>query len=255
MNKYLQAAMMATALCSGAVPALAGETVSEARKVDARVVNVNLEGVINLTLKQGPVAALTLHGDKRQVEQVTLVQKGDTLIIDTETHRGTLHFDQRDLRAELTLPNLNELVSGGVGKAEVSGFNGANLRLALEGAGTVDVRSQYRNVNVKLGGVGSMTVNAGDSDNVTLDLRGAGRMEVSGQSKLLKVSLGGIGSLNAQQLRADAIDVSMTGLGSASVYAKNNATLTLSGLGSATVYGNPAKRSASTHGLGSINWQ
>lgn len=78
---------------------------------------------------------------------------------------------------------------------------------------------------------------------------------MSGQTKQLHVSLGGVGGLDAQKLRADAVDVNLTGLGSASVYAKNSASMKLTGLGSATVYGNPATRSASTKGMGSISWQ
>ena len=64
-----------------------------------------------------------------------------------------------------------------------------------------------------------------------------------------------VGGLDAQQLRADVVDVNMSGLGSASVFAKNSATLKLTGLGSATVYGNPTNRNASARGLGSVSWQ
>jgi hypothetical protein len=100
-----------------------------------------------------------------------------------------------------------------------------------------------------------MNVNAGTSDNVELDLHGAGHIEMSGQTRLLHVSLGGVGGLDAQKLRADTVDLNLTGLGSASVYAKNSAAMRLTGLGSATVYGNPAQRSATTKGMGSISWQ
>lgn len=255
MKKILQAAMLATLMTSGAQLAQAADVSSENRSVDARTVNVDLDGVINLKLKQGPVASLTLYGEADALKKVTVEQSGDTLRIGTVKQR-TINFGNRqELRAELTLPNLRQLTSGGVGAAEVKGFSGDNLRLALEGAGAVNVSSQYRNVNVRLGGVGSMTVNAGTSDNVDLDLHGAGHIEMSGQTKQLHVSLGGVGGLDAQKLRADAVDVNLTGLGSASVYAKNSASMKLTGLGSATVYGNPATRSASTKGMGSISWQ
>ena len=165
--------------------------------------------------------------------------------------RYAQHFDQRLADP----PHLRALTSRGVGATEVGGFKGDNLRLALEGAGSVKVNAQYRNVDVRLGGVGGMTVDAGSSDNVDLHLNGAGRIEMTGQTKQLHASLGGVGSLDAQQLRADTIDVNMSGLGSASVYAKNSANLKLTGLGSATVYGNPSNRSATARGLGSVSWQ
>jgi hypothetical protein len=255
MKNYLKAAMLATVLSSGAHAALAADVTSESRSVDARAVNIELDGVISLKVKQGPVAALTIFGEADTLKKVVVEQSGETLHIGT-AKMNTFNFgNKRELRAELTLPNLRALASSGVGATEVSGFKGDNLRLALEGAGSVKVNAQYRNVDVRLGGVGGMTVDAGSSDNVELRLNGAGRIEMIGQTKQLHASLGGVGSLDAQQLRADTIDVNMTGLGSASVYARSSASLKLTGLGSATVYGNPANRNASARGLGSVSWQ
>ena len=254
MKKYLKAAMLATVLCSGANAALA-DVISEARSVDTRTVNIDVDGVISLKVKQGAVAALTIYGEPDAVKRVIVEQNGDTLHIGT-ARTNTIHIgSKQELRAELTLPNLRAVISAGVGSTEVNGFSGENLRLALEGAGSVKVNAQYRNVDVKLGGVGGMTVNAGNSDNVDLHLNGTGHIEITGQSKQLHASLGGMGSLDAQQLRADTVDLNMSGLGSASVYAKSSANLKLTGLGSAKVYGNPANRSGSSRGLGSISWQ
>ncbi|MFA9216522.1 MAG: GIN domain-containing protein [Sphingomonadaceae bacterium] len=251
MQRIIQAAILATALCSGATTALADDVISSNRSVDARTVKVNLDGVISLKVKQGP-AGLTLYGEPRYLDQVIVEQQGDTLHIGTN-FKG-VHFGRNELRAELTLPNLQELVSGGVGATDVSGFSGDKLRLALEGAGAVKLNAQYRNVTLKLGGVGAMNIALGDSDNVDLALRGAGHIEVTGHSKALHADLGGVGSLDARHLQADQIDVNMSGLGSASMYAKNSANLKLTGLGSATVYGNPANRNASARGLGSVRW-
>lgn len=255
MKKYLKAAMLATVLCSGASAALAADVISETRSVDARAVNIDLDGVISLKVKQGPVAALTIYGEPEALKKIIVEQSGDTLHIGTKKVNAINFGNKQELRAELTLPNLRSVISGGVGSTEVNGFSGDNLRLSLEGAGAVKVNAQYRNVDVKLGGVGGMTVNAGNSDNVNLHLEGAGHIEIAGQTKQLHANLGGLGGLDAQQLRADTVDLNMSGLGSASVYAKSSASLKLSGLGSAKVYGNPANRSASSHGLGSVSWQ
>jgi hypothetical protein len=254
MKKYLKAAMMAAVLSSGAQAALADDIISESRSVDARTVKLELDGVISIKVKQGP-AALTIYGEPEALKKVVVEQSGDTLHIGTKK-MNSVHFgNQRELRAELTLPSLRAVTSGGVGSTEVSGFSGDNLRLALDGAGSVKVDAQYRNLDVRLGGVGGITVNGGNSDNVELQLNGAGRIEMTGQAKQLHARLGGVGSLDAQQLRADVIDIDMTGLGSAAVYAKTSANLRLTGMGSAKVYGNPTNRNASARGMGSVSWQ
>ena len=252
MKRILRAAFLATALCSGTHTALADEVVSEQRTVDARTVNINLDGVISLNVKQGP-AALTIYGDPRYLPKVVVEQHGDSLHIGTDLHG--IHLGKTDLRAELTLPNLHELVSGGVGSTEINGFNGDTLRLALDGAGSITAKSQYRNVNVKLGGVGSITLDGGSGDNMDLNMRGAGSMHVQGKIKKLHANLIGVGILDARQLREDSIDVSLTGLGSARVFAKDSANMILTGLGSATVYGKPANRQASARGMGSVHWE
>ena len=256
MNKIFSTVLVAAALSVSASAAIANEKTSEGRAIDARVVKVKLGGVINLKLKQGPAATLVIIGDKRDVANVSVTQTGDTLTIDTE--KSSWNFgrgDRREVRAELTLPNLNELVSNGVGATDIDGFTGNEVKLSLDGAGSINVNSNYRNVVARLGGVGSMTLNSGNTDQVDLKLRGAGHIAINGNSKLLRANLGGVGSLDARKLQADAVELDMSGLGGATVYAKTSANLKLSGLGSATVYGKPGNRTADSRGLGSVSWQ
>ena len=253
MKRIFKAALLVSALCGIQQAAQAGDTLSVSRTIDPRAVNVNLDGVISLKLKQGP-AALTLYGNQEDLDRVIVEQNGESLHIGTKNFKG-IHFGSHELRAELTLPNLKEMVSNGVGATEVMGFSGDTLRISLDGAGAIKVKSQYKNMKVRLGGVGAMNLDVNNGDNVDLNLSGAGHMEVTGRSKNMHASLGGVGSLDAKQLQAEMIDVDMSGLGSASVFASTTAKLNLSGLGSATVYGKPANRTAYAHGLGSISWQ
>ncbi|HEY0060786.1 MAG TPA: DUF2807 domain-containing protein [Telluria sp.] len=255
MNKFFGTAVMAATLAvSGA--ALADEQMSQQRAIDARAVKVKLGGVIDLRIKQGPTPSLTITGDRRMVEKVSVVQDGDTLSIDTDSRGWHFKGNERgELRAELTLPNLTQLVSHGVGASDVKGFTGQEIKVSLDGAGAVTLDSNYRSIVARLGGVGSMTLNASDAEQVDLKLGGAGAISVNGSSKLLRAQLGGVGSLDARKLTADTVVLDMSGLGGATVHAKNTANLKLSGLGSATVYGKPATRTSEARGLGSVSWQ
>lgn len=255
MNKLIGTAIVAATLGLSASAAFA-ENVTESRAVDARVVKIRLNGVVNLNVRQGTTASLTLSGEKVDLAKVRTSIQGDTLVIDSDEH--SFHWgkhNKHDVRAELTIPNMNEFNSQGVGSTEVQGFTGDQIRLTLDGAGSIKVTSRYKNINARLGGVGSITLNAGDTERVDLNMRGAGQIEINGQTKLLRANLGGVGNLDAQQMRADAVDLDMTGLGGATVYAKNSANLNLTGLGSATVYGKPATRNANARGMGSVTWQ
>lgn len=256
MNNLLGTLMLATALGASSSAAMADDKINEQRPIDARVLKVRLGGLINLNLKQGALASLVLVGQKRDLARVSVTQEGDTLTIDTES--GGWHFgnnERHDVRAELTLPKLSQLDSHGVGATDIKGFTADELRLSLDGAGSMTMSSNYRNIVARLGGVGNMTLNAGNTEQVDLKLRGAGRIEVNGSAKLLRAHLGGVGSLEARSLQAEAVELDMSGLGGATVFAKSSANLKLNGLGSATVYGNPGKRSSEARGLGSISWQ
>ena len=258
MNKFLSAGIL---LLAGLIPAsiaLAASddnTITETRPIDARVVRVKLDGVIDLKLRQGPVAKLVITGDKRWLSKTTTDQSGDTLTIDTEMHGIKMQHQHIGLRAELTLPQLRELSSESVGWTEVSGFSGDELELALEGAGSMKINCNYRVITASLGGVGSMNIQGGNSDGIDLNLRGAGYITLAGHSKWLKAQLGGLGGLDAQQFQADSVNLELSGLGNATVSAKQSATLNLSGMGSVTVYGKPLNRNVSVDGLGKVSWK
>ncbi len=227
---------------------------SEMRPIDARVVRVKLDGVIDLKLRQGAVAQLVLTGERKFLLKTTTVQSGDTLTIDTDDRNikiGRRHM----LHAELTLPRLRELRSDSVGSTEVFGFAGDEIDLTLDGAGAMKVVADYRVVNASLGGIGSMNIQCGSSERIDLNLHGAGYVTLIGRTKFLKASLGGLGGLEAEKFQADTVDLDMSGLGSASVLARQNAVLNLSGMGSVTVYGKPQNRTVSVDGLGKVSWK
>jgi hypothetical protein len=255
MNKLLGSTLMASALTLSASVTLAADLVRESRVVDARVTRVKLDGVADLIVRQGTTPSLVISGERADVARVTTRQQGDTLEIGNERRNNYTDGHTAKLRAELVVPNLAEFVSGGVGASTLSGFSGDRIVVALDGAGAVTLKGNYRNVDARLGGVGNLRIDAAQADRMNLALGGAGQLAVSGQTRALHATLAGIGKLDAEKLRADTVDLDMSGLGGAAVYASTAANVNLSGMGSATVYGKPAQRHASTDGMGKVSWR
>jgi hypothetical protein len=255
MKKLFQLGLLFAAFCALFGRAEAADDVTETRSIpiDARVVRVKLDGVIDLKLRQGDTPSLKLTGERRYLEKVTASQAGDTLHLETEG-RG-VRIGRSTARVELVLPMLREVVSEGVGSTDINGFSGEELELAMDGAGSMRLVGDYKVLKAKLGGVGSMHLWISENDVVELDLGGAGSITLGGRGRLLKAGMGGLGSLNAQQFQADAVNVEMSGLGNATVNAKTNVTLNLSGLGSVIVYGKPLNRNVSVDGLGKVIWK
>ena len=248
---------LAAALCALAASraCAADDSASEVRTVDARITRVRLDGIIELKLRQGPKPELVISGERRWLSKTVTEQRGDTLVIDTEAKEIRLSNRDRGVHAELTLPQLREVVSNSLGWTDIAGFSGDQLVLSLEGAGSMRVVANYRVLSATLGGLGSMNIQGGMSEGIDLNLRGAGYVTLAGNARWLKANLGGLGGLDAQQFQVDVVKLDMGGLGNAAVYARHTATLSLNGLGSVTVHGKPATRQASVNGLGKVTWK
>ncbi|QNB00612.1 GIN domain-containing protein [Massilia sp. Se16.2.3] len=249
-------AALALAPLAGAAPfgERAPEVAGEQRQLDARIVRVRVDGVIDLRVRRGSPATLSLSGDPRWIARLTAMQSGDTLNLGSEME-GVRMSRQSPVRADLVLPNLREVSSESLGVTEITGFRGEELELSLDGAGSMHVNSDYRMITATLSGVGSMKLVGLRSEGISLDLQGAGYVTLSGRSRWLKAELGGLGGLDAQAFAADSVTLELSGLGNATVTAHQSANLNLSGMGSVTVYGKPLNRKVSVDGLGKVSWK
>mgnify|MGYP003384473941 CR=1 FL=1 len=229
----------------------AQNVISENRSLDAKVEKLQIDGVVDVQLKQGAVASLLVFGDKDALGKLSTEQTGQLLHIKTAKNFN----NKNKLRAEITLPHLSSLVLNGVGRSEAQGFTGELLQLELKGAGTMQIQGSYKHVISTLSGVGSLNLNLSNNDNTEFKLSGTGSALLRGKSKDFHADLSGLGSLDAQHFEADSLTLRLKGMGSASAFAKKEVTLNLSGMGSATIYGNPPTRSTKKSGMGSVTWK
>lgn len=224
---------------------------SESRAIDSKVQKILLNGVVSVTIKQGATASLMVYAENKQLGYIVTEQHGEVLRIGSKRPRG----DQTKLRAEITLPQLQEFVAAGVGKSDLSGFSGETMRLDLKGAGAVSFQGSYKTVQSSLTGVGSLALNLSNTDNTEFKLSGLGSAVFKGQSKKLHANLSGLGSMDAEHFNVDTLDLRLKGMGSATAFAKQTANVNLAGMGSATIYGNPTTRNGNRSGMGSISWK
>jgi hypothetical protein len=227
---------------------LGGET----RKIDAMATVVDLNGPIDLTLTQGPVASLKVRGEQRSLGNIETIQDGRDLHIGT---KGMLLNPRHRLQVELVLPSLEELVVRSSGDSKVSGFNGEKLELQLHGSGNVSFTGRYRELSASAHGSGNLNLNAGSSESVALELVGSGQISASGSCKDLTADLTGSGDLDARHLASDKVTVNLKGSGNTHVFAKQSADLTLRGSGDIRVLGNPDQRNVSRTGSGDVSWE
>ena len=228
------------------------EVAQDTRTVPAGIEAVELDGPIDLNLRYGATPALQVSGEQRMLGNVEVTGDGNVLRIGI---RGMVLRHREPLVVDLTLPALSAIRIDGSGDSSVNGFSGDEIEVQLNGSGSVRFNGRFRTAKVGLSGSGDLDVNGGAAmDRVETRLMGSGRITVVGTARELDASTTGSGHLDAEHLRAEEVTVSQAGSGDSAVQARSKVKVSLSGSGDVEVYGNPAERSTSRAGSGSVSY-
>lgn len=252
--------IMATPADSRTATPVDARRVSETRVIGAETVNITLGGSITLNLKQGNIATMVVTARKDQLDKIETQQKGDTLEIhpkdDTWFINGVRGLINRDdpVIVDITLPELKNVALAGSGDANIIGFSGDQLELAVAGSGAMQFKGQYKKVSGEIAGSGSIKFDGATFDEMELDIMGSGIINASGQSKLLTADLAGSGSLHAGQLIADTATISIAGSGNADIFAKQAVDISVTGSGNVRVHGKPPKHEVNSAGSGTVSF-
>jgi hypothetical protein len=225
---------------------------SETRSVGAEVTQIDLSGPIDLTLRQGAVASLTVKGEQRLLGNIDTTQEGKLLHIGT---KGMLLHHRQPLQVVLVLPSISKLSIRGSGDSTINGFSGDRVDVQLFGSGNVKFNGRYKDVSAAVHGSGDMEMNGGSSDKVDVALVGSGKVTVVGSCKQFKADQTGSGDLDAEHLAADASEVNLRGSGTSVVQAIKTAQVTVRGSGDVSVLGNPTERVVSKTGSGEVTFR
>lgn len=230
-----------------------GRTVaSETRPITDEVSDIELSGPIDMTLRQGAIASMSVRGEQRLLGNVDTSQDGSKLSIGT---KGMLLHHRQPLQVVLVLPSITSLKIRGSGDSTINGFSGDKVDVQLYGSGNVKFNGRYKDVAASVIGSGDMEMNGGASDKVEVALVGSGQMTVVGQCKRFKAEQSGTGALDAEHLAADATEVNLRGSGNSVVQARKTADVTLRGTGDVQVLGNPDARTVNRSGSGEVTFR
>lgn len=226
---------------------------SDTRSLATAVRAVELSGPIDMTLRQGAIAALVVRGEQRLLAKVeTRVDNDGTLHIGTS---GMLLFHRQPLQVMLVLPSIEKLSVSGSGDSTVNGFSGERIELRLDGSGNVTFKGRFKQVEASLHGSGELDMNGGASERVEVALVGSGAMTVAGACRQFSAEQTGSGDLNARHLNADQAELQLMGSGDAAIRASQAVRVTLNGSGDVAVYGAPRERSVSRDGTGEVRFR
>lgn len=228
------------------------QVASETREVPAGVKAVDLQGPIDLTLRYGAAPSLKVRGESRLLDNIDVSSDGAVLHIGI---RGMVLSHRHPLEVELVLPSLESVTVAGSGESRINGFSGERIEVRMEGRGSLRFNGRFREVDAALSGSGELDLNAGgDIERFDAALTGSGHMTIVGSTRELHASASGSGELDARHLRAERAKLSQTGSGHSTVHARQAVSVSISGSGDIEVTGNPAERSVSRTGSGSVTF-
>lgn len=228
--------------------------VSERRPIGGAgaITAVHLSGPIDLTLRQGAVAALVIKGEQRLMGNIHAYQEKGVLHIGPE---GMLLHHRQPLQAVLVLPRVDAITVNGSGDSTVNGFSGERIEVALHGSGNLKFNGRYRQVSGIVRGSGDMELNGGTSARIDLSVIGSGDVTVVGSCDHFELDQTGSGDVDAEHLAAASARVNLLGSGTVIVNVRERVDAQLRGSGDVVVHGDPPERTVNKTGSGEVEFR
>jgi hypothetical protein len=173
---------------------------------------ISVPGTIQVIVTIGKAASVELSGEADLLPKVTTTVKDGVLVLDTP--RRMNNRKSKQLRAIVTMPELKAVEIGGTAELKATGLASANLRV---------------------------------------DIQGTGSITLSGTAGTMEVSIDGTGEVDADKLAAEDARVAIGGTGQATLRASKSVEVNVSGTGSVDIAGNPARVKKSVTGTGSVH--
>jgi hypothetical protein len=201
-----------------------GPMVSETRDV-TDFESISLRGSAQLRITIGQPASLTVEGNQESVQSLETELDGDTLRIRTNRKgKAWLPGGSSQLVLKVTVPKLEELRLEGGNDVRLTGFNGGETTIAIEGAANVKANGRLDELTVEMegaghadlrelvataatvtvDGVGSVYVNATESLDATMN--GVGAILYSGTPRHVNTSMRGVGTISKDRERSEDKD-------------------------------------------------
>lgn len=281
MNTVLKPALLAAAIAAGFLATQASHAEAPAAPVTLqRTVEafsaIELSGPYEVVVRAQGRQALTLSGERKQLDEIETFVRGDTLVV-RPVERNGFHFSWGKRRApvviQITASQLKSLAMSGSGDVELAQLAGERFSISVDGPGDLQASGAVRALAVRAGGSGDLDLHRLKAADVDLEMSGPGDVRLSGVGNLLAATLSGSGDLEADALRLARLEARMSGPGGmklsgstrelrleasgsgdfeACALAAGAASTVQRGPGSACVAGNIKKFDAVVSGSGSL---
>jgi len=197
----------------------------------------NFEGVYFklpaiLYYTEGSDFKVELESQQNILNEVEAIMSGNDLVLRFRSPNTRLKPSE-ELVIKITAPALTKLEVHGSGTIHAqTNFAPANLRLAIDGSGMIDILEvTTHTMDVEIDGSGRIVLAGGSTENQSLEIDGSGEMDFGNmvsQHASTRISGSGTMKVNVDQ----TLDVSISGSGSVRYRGNPVVTSSISGSGS-----------------------
>lgn len=226
-----------------------GNLVTQTRRISG-INTVDLSGIGKLIVEQGDEESLEITAEDNIIDHLVSSTSGNNLSLSVEEYVNIQ--PTRDIVYHLTIKDLSEIETSGLGNVEAESLQVDSLALGISGSGSVAIgKLQTDRLDMRISGSGSMDITSLDADTLNLDISGMGDVDLTGVVVDQDIEISGTGSYNAGDLFSQIADVEISGTGNAVLWTSDRLDLKLSGSGRLEYYGEPILNTEIS-GVGSI---
>lgn len=208
-----------------------GNVTNETRTVTS-FNSIEVNGVMNVYLKQGSNESVVVEADKNILQYVItkVNSKGE---LDIETKENVNIKKSTKLNVYVTLKDISKLECNGVGNV--------NTESKLE----------LNDLNIENNGVGNVDLDI-DCNKLTLEINSVGNTTLSGNIDNVNMEHNGVGNIKAFDLTADNLSIESNAVGNAEVNAGREISIKLNGMGNVYYKGDAKLKSLEKNGFGNV---
>ncbi len=154
---------------------------------------LQFNGTWKAGIRHGEQAVLIVHAPEELLPQIRVVRSGNTAKLSWD---GRIRLGGRTVRAEIVLPALTGIESGGAVDIDFSGFIGETLEIESTGAANVrGENSGFRDIRIDSSGALNADLRDAPTENADVDVSGSARVMLTMTGGLLSGEISGAGKV------------------------------------------------------------
>ncbi|AWH85451.1 DUF2807 domain-containing protein [Flavobacterium album] len=211
-----------------------GDTTKEKRKIGPDYSKIKVTGNFEVSLISGDTGTLSMEGEENLLPLVTTEVKNGTLFIGSENDKFLTPSRNRKITIKVPVNALSEVF--------------------LKGSGSINVKNRVKNdIKLLLDGCGSINVSV-NTDNVEACVLGSGEIKIDGQAQSFECKVVGSGIIKAYDLKAPNVNAVVSGAGDVEANSSKKLKGRISGSGNIAFAGEPSETDLKHSGTGKFTF-